>query len=167
MQTVQTLIRRRVLWRLICVYTVCQCPFYGTLGLNGLKTVILVEIGKRETSPPPPLSPRPKKKKKKKKKKKFNPRKPRFKPRPSPEQFYCWLFEPIYFAVTVHCVFLCVFACVVISGPSNLNRGLGRAECRDCGRWVSLYIHVENDRITKPQTSKSIKSRRNEPQIHM
>ena len=37
MQTVQTLIRRRVLWSLIWVYTVCQCPIYGTLGLNGLR----------------------------------------------------------------------------------------------------------------------------------
>ena len=27
---VLTLIRRRVLWRLISVYTVCQCPFHGT-----------------------------------------------------------------------------------------------------------------------------------------
>ena len=37
MQTGYTLIRRRVLRRLIRVYTVCQCPIYGTLGLNGLK----------------------------------------------------------------------------------------------------------------------------------
>ena len=27
MQTALALIRRRVLWRLNCVYTVCQCPF--------------------------------------------------------------------------------------------------------------------------------------------
>ena len=33
MQTVMTLIRRRML---IWVYTVCQCPFYGSLGINGL-----------------------------------------------------------------------------------------------------------------------------------
>ena len=25
---------------LIWVYTVCQCPFYGTLGLNGLKLIL-------------------------------------------------------------------------------------------------------------------------------
>ena len=37
MQTVQTLIRRRVLWRLIWVYTVCLCPFKRTLGKNDLK----------------------------------------------------------------------------------------------------------------------------------
>ena len=36
LQSVQTLIRRRVLRRLIWVYTVCQCPFYGTLGINEL-----------------------------------------------------------------------------------------------------------------------------------
>ena len=36
MQTVRTKIRRRVLRRLILVCTVCQCPFYGTLGINGL-----------------------------------------------------------------------------------------------------------------------------------
>ena len=35
MQTVKTLIRRRVLWRRIWVYTVCQCAFYGTLDLYG------------------------------------------------------------------------------------------------------------------------------------
>ena len=35
MQTVQTLIRQHILWCLIWVYTVCQCPFYGMLGLNG------------------------------------------------------------------------------------------------------------------------------------
>ena len=36
MQTVYTLIRRRVLRRLIWVYTVCQCPFDGALGIDGL-----------------------------------------------------------------------------------------------------------------------------------
>ena len=36
MQTVKTLIRRRVLWRLIRVYIACKCPFYGALGLNAL-----------------------------------------------------------------------------------------------------------------------------------
>ena len=36
MQTVWTLIRHRVLRRLICVYTVYQCPCYGMPGLNGL-----------------------------------------------------------------------------------------------------------------------------------
>ena len=29
----------RVEWRLILVYTVCQCPFYGTLGINGVKSL--------------------------------------------------------------------------------------------------------------------------------
>ena len=37
MQTMQTLIRRRILWRLIWVYTVCQCPFHWTRGINGLR----------------------------------------------------------------------------------------------------------------------------------
>ena len=37
MQTVWTLIRRRVLRRLIRVYTVGLCPCYWTLGINGLK----------------------------------------------------------------------------------------------------------------------------------
>ena len=32
----QTLIRCCVLWRLIWVYTVCKCPIYVTLGINGL-----------------------------------------------------------------------------------------------------------------------------------
>ena len=36
LQTVKTLIRRRLMRRLIWVYTVCQCPFSGTLGINGL-----------------------------------------------------------------------------------------------------------------------------------
>ena len=36
-QTVKTLIRRRVLRRLIWVCTVCLCPKNGTLGLYGLK----------------------------------------------------------------------------------------------------------------------------------
>ena len=39
MQTVLTVIRRRILWRLIWVYTICQCPFYGMLGLNRLKEI--------------------------------------------------------------------------------------------------------------------------------
>ena len=34
MQTVKTLIRRRILRHLIWVYTVCLYPFYGTLCLN-------------------------------------------------------------------------------------------------------------------------------------
>ena len=33
-QTVKTLIRRRILWHLIWVCTVCLCPKNGTLGLN-------------------------------------------------------------------------------------------------------------------------------------
>ena len=37
MQTVYTLIRRRVLRRLIFIYVVRECPFYGTLGINGFK----------------------------------------------------------------------------------------------------------------------------------
>ena len=36
MQIVKTLIRRRVLWRLIMVYIVCHFLFYGLLCLNGL-----------------------------------------------------------------------------------------------------------------------------------
>ena len=36
MQTMLPLIRRHVPRRLIWVYTVCQCPFKGTLGINGL-----------------------------------------------------------------------------------------------------------------------------------
>ena len=35
MQTEKTMIRRRVLWRLIWVYSICQCPFYA-----GLKRLI-------------------------------------------------------------------------------------------------------------------------------
>ena len=38
MQTVQTLFRRRVLWRLIRVLTVYQRPFYGMQGSDGLST---------------------------------------------------------------------------------------------------------------------------------
>ena len=41
MQTVQTLIRRWFLRRLIWVYSVCQCPLNGTLGLNGLTSTTL------------------------------------------------------------------------------------------------------------------------------
>ena len=41
-QTVKTLIRRRVLRRLIWVCTVCLCPKNGTLGLYGLKYLWLV-----------------------------------------------------------------------------------------------------------------------------
>ena len=33
------LIRRRVLWQLIGICTVCQCPFYGTLSINGLMCI--------------------------------------------------------------------------------------------------------------------------------
>ena len=36
-QTVETLIRRRNLWRLISVCTICQCPTKRTLGIYGLK----------------------------------------------------------------------------------------------------------------------------------
>ena len=37
-QTVKTLIRRHVLWRLIWVCIVCLCPISMTLGVNGLKS---------------------------------------------------------------------------------------------------------------------------------
>ena len=40
-QTVETLIRRRVLWRLVCVCTVCLRPTKMTLGLYGLRVSIL------------------------------------------------------------------------------------------------------------------------------
>ena len=40
-QTVKTLIRRRVLRRLIWVCTVCLCPKNRTLGLYGLKQCVL------------------------------------------------------------------------------------------------------------------------------
>ena len=33
------MIRRRVLLRLIWVYTICKYPFYGTLGINGLRGI--------------------------------------------------------------------------------------------------------------------------------
>ena len=36
MQTVQTLIRCRILWHLIWVYTVLKGPIYRMLGINGL-----------------------------------------------------------------------------------------------------------------------------------
>ena len=39
MQTASTLIRRRILPRLIWVYTICQCPFYGTTGIMGLNYI--------------------------------------------------------------------------------------------------------------------------------
>ena len=35
-QTLETLIRRRVLWRLIWICAVCLCPTKRTLGLYGL-----------------------------------------------------------------------------------------------------------------------------------
>ena len=35
-QNVKTLIRRRILWRLIWICTFCPCPIYGTLGVNTL-----------------------------------------------------------------------------------------------------------------------------------
>ena len=38
MQTVSTLSRRRVLRRLIWIYSVCRCLFYGTPGFNRLIT---------------------------------------------------------------------------------------------------------------------------------
>ena len=36
-QTVETLIRRRILWRLIWVCTICLCPTKRTLGIYKLK----------------------------------------------------------------------------------------------------------------------------------
>ena len=36
-QTVETLIRRRILWRLIWVCTICLCPTKRWLGIYGLK----------------------------------------------------------------------------------------------------------------------------------
>ena len=44
MQTVKTLIRRRILRRLIWIYTVCQCPFYGTPGINWLVLLFQVKV---------------------------------------------------------------------------------------------------------------------------
>ena len=38
-QTVETLIRRRILWRLIWISTVCLCPTKRTLDLYVLKTI--------------------------------------------------------------------------------------------------------------------------------
>ena len=40
LQTVETLIRRRILRRLIRVCTVCQLPFYGSPDYNGLKQLM-------------------------------------------------------------------------------------------------------------------------------
>ena len=40
-QIVQTLTRCRILWRMIWVYTACQCLFYGTLSINGVTAKIL------------------------------------------------------------------------------------------------------------------------------
>ena len=46
MQTVLlTLIRCRLLWRLIWVYTVCKCPFYETLGLTGFIRIFACNLG--------------------------------------------------------------------------------------------------------------------------
>ena len=39
-QTVETLIKRRVLWRLIWVCTVCICPTKRTLGLKADATLL-------------------------------------------------------------------------------------------------------------------------------
>ena len=46
MQIVQTLIRRRVLRRLIWIFTVRKCPCNGMLDLNGLNKIKLVIPGK-------------------------------------------------------------------------------------------------------------------------
>ena len=42
-QTVETLIRPRILWHLIWVCTVCLCPTKRTLGLYGLALDLTVE----------------------------------------------------------------------------------------------------------------------------
>ena len=52
MQTVKTMIRSRIKWHLIWVYTVCLCLFYGMLGLNGLKTLFSYFSQKQNESPP-------------------------------------------------------------------------------------------------------------------
>ena len=51
MQTVETLIRRRILWRLIWVCTVCQLPFYGSPDYNGLKQNGKVSVKERPYYP--------------------------------------------------------------------------------------------------------------------
>ena len=44
LQTVETLIRRRFLWRLICVCIVYWLPFYGSPDYNGLNMNIVFAI---------------------------------------------------------------------------------------------------------------------------
>ena len=50
MKTVQTQIRRRMMRRLIWVCTVCLCPFYGTLGINGLNCGHLILVNQSRIS---------------------------------------------------------------------------------------------------------------------
>ena len=50
LQTVETLIRCRVLRRLIWVCTVCQLPFYGSPNYNGLSTLCEIYIYRRGES---------------------------------------------------------------------------------------------------------------------
>ena len=49
-QKVETLIRRRILRRLILVCTVCLCPIKKTLGLYGLKGKYDQEIPQSQTA---------------------------------------------------------------------------------------------------------------------
>ena len=46
LQTVETLIRRHVLWHLIWVCTVCQLPFYGYPDYNGLNESFQIHTNK-------------------------------------------------------------------------------------------------------------------------
>ena len=43
-QTVETLIRRRILWHLFWVCTICLCPKKKMLGIYGLKNAIILLI---------------------------------------------------------------------------------------------------------------------------
>ena len=36
--------QNHILWHLICIYTVCLCPFCGMLGLNGLREIFTLKI---------------------------------------------------------------------------------------------------------------------------
>ena len=44
LQTVETLIKRRILWHLIWVCTVCQLPFYGSPDYNGLGICVVIRL---------------------------------------------------------------------------------------------------------------------------
>ena len=47
LQQLKTLIRGSILENLIWVYTVCQCTFYGLLGINGLSFGKIVQSSSR------------------------------------------------------------------------------------------------------------------------